>query len=156
MICWRKSSISFNLRGRRTISDAEAAQREQIAYLSVAGCAPQRTPKGILCPQVAHERKSPDTPISLAAPSSIAGGHCVSPLHPPAQRKRVVFDEQKTLHSKCFSFTGVARGRSPLEGLQRPAKEIRESPRGKFLSCATLGQRMPSGVLCGAQPATLK
>ena len=112
LICLRKSS---NV-GGRTISNAEAAQREQIAYLSVAGCAPQRTPKGILCPQVAHERKSPDTPISLAAPSSIAGGHCVSPCNPPAKQKRVVFDEQKHCTANVFHSRGSRGGEAPTPG----------------------------------------
>ena len=46
LICLRQI---FPSRGE-TISNAEDAQREQIAYLSAAGCAPQTPPKGDLCP----------------------------------------------------------------------------------------------------------
>ena len=66
----RKRMICYaNLRCRgRTNSNAVDAQREQIAYLSVAGCAPQTPPKGVLCPKVAHGREIPRHPNSLAEP----------------------------------------------------------------------------------------
>ena len=48
------------------------------------------------------------------------------------------------------------------EGAKPPRRQLTVAKEGwmglgrEFFPCATLGQRMPLGVLCGAQPATLK
>ena len=53
-------------------------------------------------------------------------------------------------------FHGGCVGATPPRRQLTVAKERWMGLGGEFLPCATLGQRMPSGVLGGAQPATLK
>ena len=72
-----------------TISNAEAAQREQSDKPKSAGCAPQMSPEGNICQscaEVGNPLPHAPHPLPWLSFYGLQGDAGASPLHPPAKR----------------------------------------------------------------------